>query len=1640
MNRLRLTVLVFATGACLSLWAQSAPPTQITPSNDTGVRALQTYSGTHENINLANGNLDLDIPIVSLPGRNGLGLHLSLQYDSKIWMPHATYSLTGSDLTYAWRSERRDPGIGDLGWRLGLPVINRGDIVADSYGNVTGRQDTIVTLADGGKHSFGGARTGTSGVSNPIMDSEDGSFATLDRSNPVDIVVRQKDGTAIHFADEDGLATKVEDTNGNYISISSSVLTDTLGRRITITDDLPNNRTTISYNGSDGAARNVILNYQTVVLFSTTAGPTYTGAIPFAKPAQTGPCGRICYNFLWVSQPAPNRAFRLLSSITLPNGTAYSFEYNGYGELTKVTYPTGGYTRYDYVAKTHHEGFWSNVAMNIDADFREVAAKHVSPCGSAACEETTTYDATVGPNAANNIYAANNTNVVVTDPLGFRTEYVFSDYHEDDWMSRYHAPRELQRTIYKADGVNPLKKVETTYTQLDDGSGTNQAGGILPLYLPTSVTTTLYDGSTPLVSKTATQYDSFTATVLWRVDADIQNWSIASRPRFIDNATSVTEYHYGASSPGAAARTHATTWMNNTLNATLWAAHIWDRVKQQDVVDPATGTAASTTFEYDSYTEGLTASGAVQHDSAYSTGNTVRGNLTATTHWRNKSTPGGNDTSYLVTRNQYDDAGNIRKTTDPGGHATTVSYADVWNSSGNNCQPTGGAAAAYPTSVTNALGHVTQKAYNSCSGTVAWEKDTNNQQTTFSYADPLDRLTSTGRPDGGTTSVTYASSGYSPVETYQSIDATHTLHTTAVLDGLGRNTQSILASAATSPSQETTYDGAGRVLCVTNWHLAGTSTDGQTCYSYDQLDRITQILRQDGSHVDAAFGADATTAQLTVTDEAGKKRKYATDALGRLRTVWEDPTGGNYETDYGYDILGNLTSVAQKGSDATKARNRSFVYNSLSQLLRSQNPEAGQIDYSYDADGNVLTRLDPRSITTTYGYDALHRVTGKTYSNGNAAVAYYYDETNCLGPPSCLNKGLRTSMTDAAGSTAWSRALTASVGWKSAEQRTTNNVTKTITTQLNQGGSVASLTYPSGRVVTFTPDNAGRPYSAVDSASGGANYATTAAYTAGGLLASVIMGQSATFGGITLSQTYNSRLQPATITSSSAAGTPMSLTYGFIDGQNNGNIQSITNNLTAARSQSFTYDELNRVKTALTQATTGTYAWGLNFGHDAWGNLQSAGVTQGSAPSLNLGPMTTLNRIDTNLNPGFSYDTAGNQTSDGTNAFQYDAENRITTAAGVTYAYDGDGRRVSKSNGKLYWYGEGPDVLVETDGSGNAPVEYVFFGGQRIARRDAAGAVTYTMGDHLGSARVVLNATGGVLDDSDFYPFGGERPVSSASGNTYKFTGKERDIESGLDYFGARYYANTMGCWLSPDWSATPQAIPYADLTDPQTLNLYGYVRGNPLSRADADGHGVYVPTSVPSYESSEQGIDIMVGVGKELINTVTSAINLVSYFNGVPTDIPQMEASNPTQSIAMSATMAVGMLIGGGEAKAATKAPTAAEALVGALERTAVKAGEGVGPEFGTRAHAILKKEITALGRNDLHGEVSYLNGEVVRYGTPGSVRLDTVEGLKEAPTAVGDLKTGGSQLTAARVAEIRAHLPEASRNVPVTRLRLKK
>jgi len=133
------------------------------------------------------------------------------------------------------------------------------------------------------------------------------------------------------------------------------------------------------------------------------------------------------------------------------------------------------------------------------------------------------------------------------------------------------------------------------------------------------------------------------------------------------------------------------------------------------------------------------------------------------------------------------------------------------------------------------------------------------------------------------------------------------------------------------------------------------------------------------------------------------------------------------------------------------------------------------------------------------------------------------------------------------------------------------------------------------------------------------------------------------------------------------------------------------------------------------------------------------------------------------------------------------------------------------------------------------------FAGSRLPATYDRSGLHYELADPLGTKRVQASISGAIENTWTSLPFGNDLnnpPTYSAPDATeHHFTGKERDTESGNDYFLARYYSSAMGRFLSPDWSAKIMPVPYAKLGDPQTLNLYAYVGNNPLIHVDADGH-----------------------------------------------------------------------------------------------------------------------------------------------------------------------------------------------------------
>ena len=450
-------------------------------------------------------------------------------------------------------------------------------------------------------------------------------------------------------------------------------------------------------------------------------------------------------------------------------------------------------------------------------------------------------------------------------------------------------------------------------------------------------------------------------------------------------------------------------------------------------------------------------------------------------------------------------------------------------------------------------------------------------------------------------------------------------------------------------------------------------------------------------------------------------------------------------------------------------------------------------------------------------------------------------------------------MCDADGSEFWSYDP---MGREKAEQRTTNSTTKTTGYTYDLNGGLRTLTYPSGRTITYVTDSAGRPSSAEDvpnnifytqgTCTNGVS-SLGACYAPQGAIASANIGPTGGSTWLNLAISYTNRLQPSRIQYYNQTGSLMLLQYNFVDASshNNGNVMGITNLVDSTRSQQFTYDQLNRLLTAettSTYSTSPTHCWGEAYVYDnstttpgEFGNLTNINVPSTAYNGCQIESSLSLVANAANQITTFSYDASGNTLNDTHNSYTWNAESEIQTAPGVTYTYDGDGDRLQKSSSKIYWYGAGTEILDESDSSGNITDEYVYFGGKRVAHRVVSGNSIYYYGeDFLGTSRQIFTSASAICYDADFYPFGGERAYTTTCTPTYKFEGKERDAETSNDDFGARYYSSSFGRWTSPDWSAIPAPVPYANLTNPQTLNLYAMVRDNPETFADLDGH--YVP------------------------------------------------------------------------------------------------------------------------------------------------------------------------------------------------------
>jgi RHS repeat-associated protein len=479
-------------------------------------------------------------------------------------------------------------------------------------------------------------------------------------------------------------------------------------------------------------------------------------------------------------------------------------------------------------------------------------------------------------------------------------------------------------------------------------------------------------------------------------------------------------------------------------------------------------------------------------------------------------------------------------------------------------------------------------------------------------------------------------------------------------------------------------------------------------------------------------------------------------------------------------------------------------------------------------------------------------MTGKTYSDSTPPVSYNYDET-AFGPYPLANMiGRLTSAWVGTGSSVYSKYGYDYDAMGRVYQRyfSLPNATGTsISPGIGAAGDsydlAGNVTYRNtgnGIGFTITRDGTGRAISA------DANDWTTepldgvasthiflnATYTPLGALSTRQLGN-----GLTEMKTYDRR---GRLTSTAQAQTGSSVSYTVSTGYDPASNVAVNDSVNG--SWAYGYDSLNR----LHQAASST-GLNLDWEYDSFGNRKSQTPSgTGTAPQVNF----TFNGNNNQADPssGMVYDAAGNVIVDNLGqAYTYDAEERITAATPfgggrVTYQYDSEGNLVYENgpSGTQIFHRNGdgqPDYIQPASGApGPYWDTYVYIDGEQIGSWQ--DSTFFGVGaDTVGTKRFESWGTGDVASGAvplmwnptfTSLPFGDA--LSSVDIDPSHFTGKERDAESGLDYFGARYYSSTMGRFSSPD----PSGLAYASLANPQSLNLYSYALNNPLRLVDPSG------------------------------------------------------------------------------------------------------------------------------------------------------------------------------------------------------------
>ena len=1340
--------------------------------------------------------LSVEVPLGNYSGR-GVSMPVTLRYSSQglwrvgfinsvyvnVWGYQIRRSVAeaiyAEHSTAGWNTsldvpEIEWPKLNDRYWADGKPYAR-----AQVYPYTFRVARMYLHMPDGSTHEFRKADQVYQDYNNIDMTGTfyavDGSRMRYDSTGETTGTLYLADGTRWIF---NGSTVQMIDRNGNTLNynIATRQWTDTLGRVFNMPWPANPGPGDYSYSlpGVNGSSINYTLKFRYLsdTLAAGSPGlvpmgdyylpnpgspPTNEGAGNFPQPTGTSTMfysdysdgsgeNQSTYTYVVGRGQSGATAFNpaVLSEIVLPNGQSYRFWYDHYGELAKVIYPTGGYQRYSYSQVPMIGG----AQIPYDQGSRGMTSRWVSPSGAGSDEAQWTYSTTGGV-------------VTVTEPdssgapNGLRHQtYLFNGNSTNNFGhgdSRNGQAYEERTYAPQSQGGAMLRRtlIEYQQTSATYNRPHQQYPGTYTAYrnprVSRSVKLILDTGGNALSSTTTTSYDT---TYQFSVGLDataISEYGFA----VVDQTTAQTGAI--ASIPyGSLHKTTQTSFLTSDPN--YRNRNILGLASYVTILNSSGQPIAQSTMSYDEASYPLITIGSVTGWSDPQTN--YRGNVTTTSRWLDYPT-----SSWIGTHSQYDQCGSVRYTWDGRGNQTSIFYSSNY-------------AYAYPTQTTSAVpdptgthGSATPLAatstYDFNTGLLISATDANNQTTSFEYNDPLNRPTKVNRPDGGWTMTDYSDTpGNNYVHT-QTLKRTspsqQTIETYQFIDKLGRQSRSFAKEDTSYLTTDTQYDNLGRVWRVSNVYRTNALTDAVnpsgnwTTSSYDVLGRLIAVTNPDGAQVSTVYSAVTAGSYIgpsvMVTDAAAKSRKRISDVQGNVIQVIEDPNGLGYQTNYTYDVLSNLRKIEQG------AQMRYFGYDSLSRLIRirqvEQNvnsalswtdPVTGYNGWtaglSYDAAGNLASRVDARNITTTLTYDGLnrpivvlYRINGQPDPNTGDVENLYDNAQNGKGRAwITLKWGSQPFHTAVGGYDAVGRVTqinrlfgNGQGGW---------HPSYSVNATYDFAGHMLTETYPSGHTVTYGYDGAGRMNSFAGNLGDGSQrtYSTGVSYSPYGI-------EQEQFGTQTplyhkrhynvRGQLYDVRVSTQSITANEFDWNRGCLAFyyggygwGLSGPANNGSVgaqqhwspadDALSNY--AYTQDNYAYDSLNRVSS--TNEVHGG-PWGQSgtdyvqaYTYDRYGN-RTIDQTQTTAnvprPAFTVDPNT--NRLIAPAGFSYGYDEAGNlnydsYTGDGTRTF--DAENRMKQAWAYhqwqTYTYDGDGKRVRRqANGVETWqvYGIGGELLAE---------------------------------------------------------------------------------------------------------------------------------------------------------------------------------------------------------------------------------------------------------------------------------------------------------------------------------------------------------